>query len=290
MTEKTQLTGITLAAIGALCWSTAGVIVRGLAVTDWEMVFWRSFFLTLFLLPFLLARPRQVVIEIRSSWGVMLASGLLLATSFVCFIVAIARTPVANILFMIAAAPLLTALIGHLFFGESVPPRTILAILAAATGVLIMVADSLRMDGLFGVVMAFAVALSVSINTNVIRRYRNVRLWPAVFLAGLFSMAVAAPFAMPSHPQPWDWAGLAFLGIVQIGLGMVFFIRGAQQIPAARAMIVGLLEVVLGPIWVWLFYQEQPTPLALTGGAVVVAAVVCDALFGGRAARKAVNS
>jgi drug/metabolite transporter (DMT)-like permease len=86
------------------------------------------------------------------------------------------------------------------------------------------------------------------------------------------------PFSDPSVLSPLDWTMLAALGAGQIGLGMILFTAGARLIAAAQAGLITLLEVVLGPLWMWLIYREQPDGLTLVGGAVILSAVLVHAV------------
>src|SRR5215204_7164509 len=86
----------------------------------------------------------------------------------------------------------------------------------------------------------------------------------------------AAPFAHPSEVGDRDLALLAGLGITQIGLGLIFLSLGARLIPAAEVALITLLEIVLGPLWVWIALSEQPGAATLTGGAIVLAAVLIE--------------
>lgn len=272
--------GVGLIAAGALCWSSAGVVVRGVEVGPWEITFWRSLFMTLAMTPILLWRRRQVLHDLRSTGWPMMLSGVLLAATFIFFILAISLTTVANALFLMASAPLLTAVIGRLFFREPVAHHTWLAIAAAGIGIALMVWNSLQAGSVAGAVLAFLVALCFSINANVVRRHRQVSMLPGIFLAGLFSTVAALPFALPLAATGADMAALAFLGVIQLGLGLVLFTIGTRTVPAAQAVIIGLLEIVLGPFWVWLAFDERPAALALLGGAIVALAVIFNAGFG----------
>lgn len=276
--RRAHVMGVILVAAGAVCWSTAGLVMRGLALTAWEIAFWRSVFLSIGLLPLLVVQRRATLDAWRAAPGALIASGLLLAGCFVFFILALSRTTVANALFVIASGPLLAAVIGRLFFGEPVTRSTALAIGASAVGVALMVGHSVRIEGGTGALCALAVALFFSINVNLVRRHRAVTLLPGVFLAGLLSALFTAPFAFPSQPTPPEIPRLAFLGLVQLGAGFVLFTAGARSIPAAQALVISLLEVVLGPLWVWLAFGEQPAAPVLAGGAIVVAAVAGNAL------------
>jgi len=122
-------------------------------------------------------------------------------------------------------------------------------------------------------VMTLSFALLV-----VITRYRrDISMAPAICLSQVLVFAVAAPFADPGSLGSRDLALLAALGIGQIGLGLVFLTLGAPLIPAAEVALITLLEIVLGPLWVWLAFSERPSTTTLLGGAIVVAAVLLQA-------------
>jgi drug/metabolite transporter (DMT)-like permease len=82
------------------------------------------------------------------------------------------------------------------------------------------------------------------------------------------------PFASPGEITGGDVVWLALLGIGQIGLGFVLLTVGARLIPAAQVGLITLLEVVLGPLWVWLALDERPSTLTLAGGAIVIIAII----------------
>lgn len=278
--DRGYVVGVALIATGALCWSSAGVVVRDVDVGPWEVTFWRSLFMTLAMTPILLWRRRQVLHDLRSAGWPMVLSGALLAATFIFFILAISLTTVANALFLMASAPLLTAVIGRVFFREAVAHHTWLAIGAAGIGIALMVWNSLQAGSLAGAILAFLVAFCFSINANIVRRHRQVSMLPGIFLAGVFSAVAAAPFALPFAASGSDMVALGFLGVIQLGLGLVLFTIGTRKVPAAQAVIIGLLEIVLGPFWVWLAFDERPASLALLGGAIVALAVIFNAGFG----------
>jgi drug/metabolite transporter (DMT)-like permease len=127
---------------------------------------------------------------------------------------------------------------------------------------------SLAGDGLsFLVVLAFALSIVIT------RWRRDVSMAPAACLSQVILLAAFLPFASPSAIGG-DVGWLAALGIGQIALGFVLFAVGARLIPAAQVGLITLLEVVLGPVWVWLALDERPSALTLIGGAIVIIAIV----------------
>jgi drug/metabolite transporter (DMT)-like permease len=121
--------------------------------------------------------------------------------------------------------------------------------------------------------LAFAVAIVVT------RHRRDISMAPAACLAQVLILVAFAPFASPQQAGPGDAALLVAIGFGQMGLGMALFTVGARLIPAAEAALITLLEVVLGPLWVWAGIGEQPDAATLVGGAIVVCAVVMQTLM-----------
>ncbi len=276
--SRRYLQGLLMIALAALCWSTAGVIVRELSIGGWETSFWRSLIMTVGLLPVMaLYRPGRPDGE-RPPLLAFAASGILLAATFNFFILALAHASVANVLIVMASAPFLTAAIGRVFLGEPVRRYTWAAIAIAVTGIALTVIDSLSAYGWLGSLLAFLTVLSFSVNTNILRRYRQSSMLPGILLAGILSALAALPFAWPLQIVGSDVLPLVLLGVGQLGLGLALFTLGAQRVPGAQAALVALLEPVLGPIWVWLAFAERPGDLGLLGAALVIAAILLNGL------------
>jgi drug/metabolite transporter (DMT)-like permease len=109
------------------------------------------------------------------------------------------------------------------------------------------------------------------------RHLRDVSMAPATCLSQVVVLVAAAPFASPGEVGGQDLGLLVALGVGQIGLGFVFLTIGGRLIPAAEVALITLLEIVLGPLWVWIFLSEQPGAATIAGGAVVLAAVAMQA-------------
>jgi drug/metabolite transporter (DMT)-like permease len=183
------------------------------------------------------------------------------------------------VLFIQAMAPVLAALLAWIALREPVSRRTGVAMAVALAGVALMVGGpgdgSLVGDGL-SLLMALSFAISIVIS----RHRRDVSMLPATCLGQLFLVIAFLPFADVSAMPGDDALALAALGFGQIGLGLAFLTVGTRLIPAAQVALITLLEVVLGPLWVWLAIDEKPTTATLIGGGIVVFAVVIQAVGG----------
>jgi drug/metabolite transporter (DMT)-like permease len=264
-------------ALAAVAWSSAGVLQRELTVGTATQLAGRGAFAVVGLFLYV------TVVERGSPWRAFrgmgrpgLAVAALMAISSASFITALNHTTVANVLFLQALAPIMAALLGVVVLKEPVSRSTWIAMLVALVGVGVMVGGPGR-PTLFGEVLAFVMSLSFAVMLVITRHQRQVSMAPATCLSQFLVLIAAAPFAHPSQVGGQDLALLAVLGFGQIGLGLIFLSIGGRLIPAAEVALITLLEVVLGPLWAWIFVSESPPAATLVGGTIVLGAVVLQA-------------
>jgi drug/metabolite transporter (DMT)-like permease len=263
--------------VAAVAWSTAGLGQRELDVSPATQVAGRALFAAAALLVVVWVTERGAFLasfRAIGRWGA--AVSLFLAVSSGTFMLALNHTTVANVLFMKAAAPMMAALLGWWLLSEPVSARTWGGMALAAVGVSLMVAGSLS-GGLPAFVLPFVMTASFAAVIVIARHRREVSLMPATCASQVLLVVLVAPFASFAPATRADWTILAALGICQIGLGLALLTVGARLIPPAEVALISLLEIVLGPLWVWLAYDEVPAATTLAGGAIVAAAVVLQA-------------
>lgn len=264
--------------LAAVAWSTAGLGQRGLDASAVTQVAGRAFFAALALFALVLAMERRGTMRAFLGMGRSgLAMTVFLAISSGAFLLALNHTSVANVLFMQAAAPMMAALLGWVLISEPVDGRTWAALLLAGAGVAVMAAGSLD-AGIAAVGLPLLMTASFAVVIVIARHRRDVSMMPATCASQALVVVVCAPFVTLGSVSGSDWAILAALGVGQMGLGLAFLTIGARLIPPAQVALISLLEVVLGPLWVWLAYGERPSSATLVGGAIVVAAVVVQAV------------
>jgi len=264
-------------ALAAVAWSTAGLLQRKLTVDVGTQLAGRALFAVLGLLLFVAVAERgRVLRAFRAIGRGGIAVTVLMAVSSGAFIAALNYTSVANVLFMQALAPVLAAVLGT-FVGEPVARRTWIAMAVAIAGVGLMVGGPSHPSAA-GLSLSLLMSISFAGTIVVTRHQREVSMAPATCLSQALVFVFAAPFASPGSVGGRDLMLLAGLGIGQIGLGLIFLTIGARLIPAAEVALITLLEIVLGPLWVWIALSEQPSATTLAGGAIVLAAVVIQAV------------
>jgi drug/metabolite transporter (DMT)-like permease len=263
-------------ALAAVAWSSAGLFQRELSASTATQVAGRAVFAACGLFVYVALTERgRVLHAFRAIGRGGIAIVVLLALSSGSFLVALNHASVANVLFFQALAPILAAAMG-LALGDPVSRKTWLAMAVAVAGVAVMVGGPGR-PSLLGQGLSLVVSVSFAATLVITRHRRDVSMAPATCLSQLLVLAVAAPFTSPGAAGSLDVVLLAALGITQIGLGFVFLTIGGRLIPAGEVALITLLEIVLGPLWVWVFLSENPSTATLVGGAIVLGAVLVEA-------------
>jgi drug/metabolite transporter (DMT)-like permease len=265
--------------VAPVLWSSAGVVTRHIQRAEpFEQVFWRSLFAFAFIFFFLLYKRAHPWGAVRAAGMPGLASGLMWAIMFTAFLFALSLTTTANALVVMSVSPLLTALLSKLFLKDPIPVRTLVAAALAAVGIALMFSADLSAH-YAGMAIAFLIPVAAAINVVVLRASAaKLDLVPAVMLGGALSCLIALPFALPFQASSRDILLLAFLGVTQLGLPCMLLVLASRALLAPEIALLGLLEVVLGPLWVWLGAGEEPGSATLLGGSVVLAALAANEL------------
>jgi drug/metabolite transporter (DMT)-like permease len=271
---RRQRRGQLYVALAAIAWSSAGVLQRQLTLDTATQVAGRAVFAGCALLAWVAVVERGRVAHAFRSVGLAgVAVALCVAIASGGFIAALNHTSVARVLFILALAPVFAAVLARATLGEPISRRTAAAMALALAGVALMLGapgeGSLAGDGL-----AFLTAFAFSVMIVITRWRHDVSMAPATCLSQAILVVAFLPFATVGDIDAADAGWLAALGVGQIGLGFALLTAGARLIPAAQVGLITLLEVVLGPLWVWLALDEQPSTLTLVGGAIVIVAIV----------------
>jgi drug/metabolite transporter (DMT)-like permease len=306
----------------ALLWSIAGVVTRQLeAAVRFEVTFWRSAFNVLSLLlilplwrasnraahrkmsqPASVARRSLVAGFLHRHWGLLpespafWVSGLCWSVMFTAFMVGLTFTSVANVLIIMAIGPLLTALLSRVVTRQPLALRVWVTITIAGAGMAYMYGGQMLSlmtgeqsgahDLIVGSLIAFCVPAAGAINWTVVQRSQShgerIDLVPSVLLGAAISSLATLPLALPFAATGQDMAWLALLGLCQLAIPCMLAVTAARVLKAPEVALLGLLEVVFGILWPWLWANEAPDAEVLTGGSVVLSALVINELLGWR--------
>lgn len=266
--------------IAAVLFSTAGVVVKATALTSWQVAGFRSAVAALFLV--LVAR-----MPLRPTWRTA-AVGMIIAVTFISFIVANKLTTSAHAVFLQAAAPIYLVLLGPWLLDERVHVRDLPFLGVVIVGLVLLFAGSVTPSAtapnpVLGNIIAAASGVTwalVLIGVRYISRDSgNDGAMTATFYGNVFAFLLCAPLAFPVvGARPVDWAVVGYLGCFQLALAYVLLTRGIGKLPALEASLLLLLEPALNPLWTFLVHGETPGVLGSIGGGLVLVATTARAL------------
>lgn len=204
--------------------------------------------------------------------------GLALVVSYVAGIFSLQNTSVANTLLLFSTAPFMTAILARIFLGETVRLETLIAIVIALGGVLVMVVGDTRTSTILGDLAALAAALGFAVFTIFLRRGRSGDMMPSVLLSGLLGIPIMGFICFQTGQTLTialnDYMITTLLGVFQMGMGLLLFTLGSRVLPAAKLTLLSLSEVFFAPLWVWIFLGEGVSGQTLMGGGILVLAIV----------------
>ncbi len=270
-----RLLGLALAGGSTVLWSTAGVFTRAIDLDLWTMVAWRSLFACVSLL---------ILAAFSSGWDMLNVRGRLgwpgivyvpvAAASMIGYIAALRLTTVANVMTIYATMPFMAAGIGYLLLGERIGRDLVIAGGVAFVGVACMAGFATDPGGLLGNTLALLMTLGFAMTVVMAQRWRDLDVTLAIALAsGLCGLGCALG-ATSDLPGGRDLLLLFLFSLATQSLSYLLFMAGGRRITAAEAGLITLLDVVLGPLWVWLAFAEWPGLPALVGGGLTLSAVV----------------
>ena len=260
----------------ALMSSTGGIFIRELGtIGDWQIVFWRHLIqgTALSLVLALWYRGRLVDVVSRMGW-IGALGGAMFGASSVMVVIAFHNTTIADVMFLLGAVPLITALLARLLLGEAVRRATWVAMAGAFVGITLMVAAGLGGGSAFGTLLALGAALTVAGFTVVLRWGRAIDMVPMIALGSVLACLVSLPFvagdmAIGDHQVTLllIWAGIVSPAYYTM------FVIGSRHLPGAELMLSLPVETIFAATLAWLVVGEVPSDTSLAGGAVVIASV-----------------
>ncbi len=275
-----NLPGPLLVFFGAFSLSFGGLIIKSFdGATQWQILFWRTIFFLLIILIYLTITYKKDILKSFYVSGIPgFFGGLILSFGFCGYVFAMYNTTVANTNFIIQTQTIFLAIFGYFFLKEKISVTTLISIILAISGIVLMVGESLSAGQTLGNIAAFSMPISFAVLILIIRKYPNIDMVPSQFIAGVIALIIGYIMSGKINISYHD-IFLGFLaGFFQLGLGFIFITIGAQRTPSAMVGIIMLSEAVFGPLWAWLFINEQPPTIVLLGGTIVIIAVLLQFL------------
>jgi drug/metabolite transporter (DMT)-like permease len=252
-------------------WSTGGMFIKLTALDAFEITFFRSLLAALTVL--LLSRKHGLKIDL---FGLLVS--VIYAALLFLFVWATKQTTAANAIFLQYTAPIYILLLGPFLIGERFHLRDLATVVFCIFGMSLFFVGELRVTDYQGNIAALGSGICLGLYILLLRHPRALRMNPtiSVIYGNLILAVLTLPYGINALPEMTlkDAGAVAFLGIVQIGISYILFIKGVRGgTRPLDASIIGFIEPLLNPVWVFLFIHERPATWALIGGAVIIVTV-----------------
>ena len=268
---NSQQKGSFLAFIGVIFITPDSLLIRLSSIETWGMLFYRGF------IPFVAVILGLVIFYKKDFYKALVNigyTGIFYSISFsicnITVIISIQNTNVANTLIMVAMAPMLSALLAAFFLKEYTDKKTWIAIFITFLSVAFIFYDSIQLGNLLGDIFGFITALGLAINANLARFAKKRDLVPAAVIGKLGTAVFAFFFVQSFALHNYDIFIIPLMCIMCVAIPFVLVTIAPRFITAAEVNLFFLLEVILGPIWVWLVIKEQPSLETIFGGIIII--------------------
>ena len=263
-----------LAFVAVMFITPDSLFIRLSNLDTWSLVFYRG------IIPFFTVFFGMLIIYKLNFFKILFNSGfhgiIYIATfsiTNITFVVSIQNTNVANTLVMIATAPMLSAILGAIFLKEPPDRKTFISIIITFIAIVYIFFDSLKIGNFYGDILGFVTALGLAIGAITIRSAKTKNLVPAAVIGKLFVASFALFFIESFTLIDKDLFIVPLMCILCVAIPFVLVTIAPRFIPAAEVNLFFLLETIIGPIWVWVIINEQPSVETLQGGAIIITTI-----------------
>ncbi len=270
--------------IAVLLWSTGGLFIKMTTLDSFAVNLGRSFFAAITVAVFTYKKGLRLD-------KFTLLSAFLYAGTLSCFVYATKNTTAANAIFLQYTAPIYILIFAPFILKEKFRFSDLLTVVLCIAGMSFFflepqnAANTLAANVFAGNIAALASGLFFGLYFILLRHPKSLRVNPAlsVFYGNIIIVLLMLPFLASNPPEQLtsnDFLAILFLGVFQIGIAYILFTKGiADGVRSLDASIIGFIEPLLNPVWVFVFVGERPSLWALLGGTIIIAAVISHTIF-----------
>ena len=269
-----QQKGSLLAFVAVMFITPDSLFIRLSNLETWGLVFYRGIipFFTVFFGMLLIYKLNFFKILFNSGFHGIIYIATFSITN-ITFVVSIQNTNVANTLVMIATAPMLSAILGAIFLKEPPDRKTFISIIITFIAIVYIFFDSLKIGNFYGDILGFITALGLAVGAITIRSAKTKNLVPAAVVGKLFVASFALFFVESFKLIDKDLFIVPLMCILCVAIPFVLVTIAPRFIPAAEVNLFFILETIIGPVWVWVIINEQPSVETLQGGAIIITTI-----------------
>ena len=256
--------------ICSVLWSIAGVIIKFVDCNAVVVAGMRSLFAVITIYIFMKVTRRKVYINTN-----ILSAAAVMCISFIAFVSANKLTAAANAIVLQYTQPVFIVIISLLFFKKHFLRADIAAIIFTFIGIALFFVDGLAPGNIFGNILAVLGGVMLAVLFVLMGEFSEAERMNTILFGHLFTAAIGVPFALFTE-NVFDLKSvglLAVLGIFQIGIPYILFATAVGKCSALTCSLIGVIEPILNPVWVAVFYGEIPGTVSLIGCGVVLITV-----------------
>ena len=275
-----QKKGMLMAFTAVMFLTPDSLFIRLANVSSWNLIFYRGFipFSLVFIGLLVVYKNNFVKQAFSNGWrGIFYA--LIFTVTNITFVISIENTNVANTLIMIALAPMLSAILSFVFLNEIPDKKTWVAIFITTVSVVYIFYDALDTGDLLGNALGLLTALGLAVGAVIIRSAKKIDLVPSAMFGKLLVALIAFYFADNLNLKGNDLTIVPLMCVMCVAIPFVLVTIAPRYITAAEVNLFFLLEVILGPIYVWLVIKEQPSYETILGGSVIFITIACHSVL-----------
>ena len=271
MSETRAHSPVLLVLIAVFLWSTGGLFIKSTTIDAYQVTFFRSLFAAITVL--IVTRKSGLKIDL---FGVF--TSIIYALLLFLFVWATKKTTAANAIFLQYTAPIYILILGPFIIGEKFHVRDLVTVVIVLAGMSLFFVGQLRIEDYQGNAAALLSGIFLGLYIMLLRHPKAEGFNPAIaVIYGNFLLALMnAPAGISAIPVMtfMDWFAVVFLGVFQIGLSYILFIKGVRGgTRPLDASLIGFIEPLLNPVWVFVFVGERPSAWAVLGGGIIIAAI-----------------
>jgi len=267
----THLNPVYYVLIAVFLWSTGGLFIKLTTLDAYQVTFFRSLFAAITVI--IITRKDGFKIN---AFGIF--ASIIYALLLFLFVWATKKTTAANAIFLQYTAPIYILLLGPFIIGEKFHWRDLITVVVVLFGMSLFFVGRLEITDYQGNIAALCSGVLFGLYIMLLKHPKAEELSPTVTViyGNLILVAMTASSGIPAIPSlvPLDWFAVIFLGVFQIGISYILYIKGVRGgTRPLDASLIGFVEPLLNPVWVFIFLAERPSQWAMLGGAIIITAI-----------------
>lgn len=262
--------------ICAALWSVAGIFIKLIPWNGFAVAGMRSLIAGLTIAVYMLITRRRYIFSRRTVIG-----GIMTAGVYTCFTVANKLTTAANAIVLQYTCPVFIVILSAIFLKQKIRKNDLAVVIATLAGIALFFFDQLKPGYILGNFVAIAAGMFMAVMFILVGNMEGDERFSTITNGQFLTFFVGLPFIIATKPEftAAATASILVLGVFQLGISYILYVKSTQYCPPLACCLLGALEPLLNPVWVLIFDGERPGVWALIGGIIVVVSITLWCTF-----------